>query len=101
MSFNATTIVAGTTNASICVNMPCRYVPMNSTPDNVAPAPPSPVVIIKIADTIRNSFVSLPVTFRKPTIKPKTTSSDASIGVAAPKETMPRTIAIITPIINE
>ena len=101
MSFKATITVAGTTKANTCVKIPCIYVPINSTEDNVAPAPPRPAVTIKTPATIKNSFVSLPVTFRRPTTKPRTTSSDASHTVIAPNETMPRTIAIITPIIKE
>ena len=101
MSFKAITTVAGTINANNCVKTPFRYGPITCTPPKVVPAPPNPAATINTAATIKNSFVSFPVTFRRPTINPKTTSNDASHVFAAPRETMPRTIAIITPIIKE
>ena len=100
MSFRATTTVAGTTKVTTLPKIPLRYGPIISTPPNVEPASPRAEAMIKTVETIRNSFVSLPVTFKKPTTNPSTTSNEANVGVRFPNETTPKTIAMITPMMK-
>ncbi len=73
------------------------------TSPSIADALPANAVMIKTADTSKNSLVSFPVTFRKPTINPKTTNRLDSQIFASPKygEASPKTNANITPIIKE
>ena len=104
MSFNPTTTVAGTTNARIWLKIPDRYGPISCTPPRMSDAPPANAAMINTVATIRNSFVSFPLTFRNPTIKPNTTNKDASHAPAAGPTCVanrPSTTAIITPPINE
>ena len=104
MSFNPTTTVAGTTNARILEKIPCRYCPIYCTPPRISDAPPAKAAMTNTVATIRNSFVSFPLTFRKPTIKPNTTNKDAShapAGSPTCAENRPSTIAITVPPIKE
>ena len=104
MSFNPTTTVAGTTNARIWLKIPDRYGPISCTPPRMSYAPPAKAAMINTVATIRNSFVSFPLTFRKPTIKPNTTNKDVSHTTAAAPtciENRPSITATITPPMKE
>ena len=97
------TTVAGTTNAITAENTPLRYTPMYNTLARLSDAPPKYDIITRIVAMVKNSFVSFPVTLRKPTINPASTNNDVSQTTLAPSagENNPSTIARITPTINE
>lgn len=90
-------IVAGITNVIIAFNTDCNTPPIGTIPLNTAP--PIEETITRETEANKNGVVSLPVTFNKPTINPRTISTVVATGVF-PELKIPISKAKTTPKIN-